>query len=656
MEERTAGIDLASEEHRLVVVEASGRRLEERRYSHSEEGITALVRRLLALAVCRVAIERPNGLVVDRLLDAGISVVAVHPNQLAASRDRYRSGGGKSDGFDAYVLAELARTDMHRFRLLTPDGDETRALRALTRAREDLVEQRVALANQLRAQLEAFLPGAARLFADVDSPICLAFLERYPSPADAHSLGAKRLAGFLARNSYPGRRNPSELLNRLREAPAGRAGELESEARRTVVLALVTTLKPLVEQIKLLTSQITGALNDHSDAQIFRSLFRDPKAVVTAAELLAEIGDRRDRHPASSSLEAIAGQAPIAVESGKKKVACFRWACNKNLRSAASVLADSSRKHNPLGQRHLPTRPRPRPRPPTHNPHPQPRLAPRHLAPLARRCPLRPHPPRQPPTPPHQPGLTQDVSCRLLLHSNRSVEFDRDADDAPPLRPRAVVDADVLVADELVQREPSHRRAMAQAAVGDHLVARSHPDLVEDAPKLIRRPERPVLAEKALVREVTRAGDVASPLGAVVERRGDGRYALAPVLLRRAEVQDPLRSLTHGVEDSVATDPGARVLVAGCVPYPRVLRPTRRHRMAAVDPGAPTSIEEQELRPPEHLHHPKRVRPELERVADENDRRFACDPKSPEPRREDLRRRELPIRVVPEKLLPERPS
>ena len=50
---------------------------------------------------------------------------------------------------------------------------------------------------------------------------------------------------------------------------------------------------------------------------------------------------------ASSSLEAIAGQAPVAVESGKKKVACFRWACNKTLRSAVSVLADSSRKHNP---------------------------------------------------------------------------------------------------------------------------------------------------------------------------------------------------------------------------------------------------------------------------------------------------------------------
>lgn len=345
--ERTAGIDLASEEHRLVVVEESGHRLEERRYSHSENGIAALVRRLSELDVSRVAIERPNGLVVDRLLDAGISVVAVHPNQLAASRDRYRCGGGKSDGFDAYVLAELARTDMHRFNLLAPDSDETKAVRTLTRAREDMVEQRVALANQLRAQLDAFWPGATRIFADIDSPIGLAFLERYPSPQDARGLGGKRLAGFLARNAYSGRRNPAELLARLREAPHSRAGELESEARRAVVLALVTTLKPLVEQIRLLTSQIRGLLDDHPDGHIFQSLFRDPKSVVTAAELLAEIGDRRERHPTSSSLEAIAGQAPVAVESGKKKVACFRWSCNKTLRSAVSVLADSSRHHNP---------------------------------------------------------------------------------------------------------------------------------------------------------------------------------------------------------------------------------------------------------------------------------------------------------------------
>ncbi|HEU4599938.1 MAG TPA: IS110 family transposase [Solirubrobacterales bacterium] len=346
MQEPTAGLDLASEEHRLVVVDQGGSRVDERRVAHSEDGIDTLVRRLHELRVARVAIEQPNGLVVDRLLAAGIAVVPVHPNQLAAARDRYRAGGGKSDGFDAYVLAELARTDMHRFRLLEPDSDDTKALKALTRAREDLVDQRIAFANQLRAQLDAFWPGARAIFFDVDSPIALAFLERYPSPTDARGLGAKRLAGFLARNSYSGRRTPEQLLERLRTAPEGRTGEAESEARRQVVLALVAALKPLVEQIKLLTSQIAGAVRAHQDGRIFLSLFRDPKSVVTAAELLAEIGDSRARHRSSASLEAIAGQSPVAVQSGKKTVACFRWAC-KNLRDAVSVLADSSRHHNP---------------------------------------------------------------------------------------------------------------------------------------------------------------------------------------------------------------------------------------------------------------------------------------------------------------------
>lgn len=347
MRQCTAGLDLASEEHRLLVVDEDGSRLEERRVAHSEDGLRALVRRLRELEVTRVAIEQPNGLVVDRLLDAGIPVVAVHPNQLAAARDRYRAGGGKSDGFDAYVLAELARTDIHRLRLLEPDTDETKALRTLTRTREDLVEQNVRLTNQLRAQLDAFWPGAKRIFADVDSPIGLAFLERYPGPADARSLGAKRLAGFLARHGYSGRRSPEQLPERLRTAPEGRTGDAEQEARRAVVLALVAALKPIVEQIQLLTSQIAGAVDTHQDDKIFLSLFRDPKSVITAAELLAEIEDRRERHPSSASLEAIAGQTPVAVQSDKKKIACFRRACNKNLRAAVSVLADTSRHHNP---------------------------------------------------------------------------------------------------------------------------------------------------------------------------------------------------------------------------------------------------------------------------------------------------------------------
>jgi transposase len=347
VEERFAGIDWASEEHAVSVHDAGGRIVEGRRYRHDERGIRALCARLIELAVALVAVERPDGLLIERLLDAGLPVVAIHPNQVAAMRPRFTAAGGKSDSFDAFVLAELARTDSHRFRVLVPDSDATKALRALSRAREDLVEHRVALANELRAQLQCFWPGAAHVFADLDSPIALAFLRRYPSPADAVGLGEQRMARFLARHHYCGRKPPRELLGRLRGAAEGRAGALETEARRQIVLALVAALEPLVARIGELTSEIRGALAEHTDGPTFRSLFRDPRSAVAAATMLAEIGDCRDRYPTNATLAADGGQAPVAVESGRSKRARFRWACDHRLRAAIGTLADSSRHHNP---------------------------------------------------------------------------------------------------------------------------------------------------------------------------------------------------------------------------------------------------------------------------------------------------------------------
>ena len=72
--------------------------------------------------------------------------------------------------------------------------------------------------------------------------------------------------------------------------------------------------------------------------------------MITAAELLAEIGDCRGRYPTRDALAGDAGQAAVAIESGKRKAACFRWGCNKRLRQAFHTLADSSRHHNPWAQ------------------------------------------------------------------------------------------------------------------------------------------------------------------------------------------------------------------------------------------------------------------------------------------------------------------
>jgi transposase len=342
-----AGIDWATEKHDVLIEDPAGKELLGATFAHDEDGVSALCAALECFDVEVVAIERPDGLLVDRLLDAGVAVLALHPNQVKAARDRFRASGGKSDRFDRFVLCELARTDRHRFRILEPDSDQTKALRALTRAREDLVASKVALTNQLRAELQRFWPAPIGLFNDLDSRISLAFLARYPSANDAQLLGEKRLAGFLKTQNYNNRKTPAELLGRLRSAAAGRAGEAETASRRQVVLALVAALEVIVSQIAELDRQIADRLDAHPDGAVFRSFFRSRSSVICAATLLVEIGDSRARYPHRDAIAADGGQAPVAVESGKRKNARFRWACNKRLRNALGILAQATRLWHP---------------------------------------------------------------------------------------------------------------------------------------------------------------------------------------------------------------------------------------------------------------------------------------------------------------------
>jgi transposase len=345
-----AGVDWASEKHDLMVEDAAGEQLVGGTFAHDEAGIRGLCAALVRHQVELVAIERPDGLLVDRILDAGIRIVALHPNQVAASRDRFRASGGKSDRFDCFVLCELARTDAHRFRVLEPDSDQTKALRALTRAREDLVHARVSLAHQLRAELDRFWPGPTRLFSKLDTPVCLAFLERYPSPEDAQALGEKRLHAFLKAHRSPKAKHAAEMLAQLRDAPAGRSGPVETARRRSIVLGLVRALSVMVTETSRLESEIADAMDSHPDAPVFRSFFASPTAVLCAATMLSEIGDSRARYPHRDVLAARAGQAPVAAESGKRKAARFRWACNHRLRNAVQTLAHTIIRWNPWAQ------------------------------------------------------------------------------------------------------------------------------------------------------------------------------------------------------------------------------------------------------------------------------------------------------------------
>lgn len=339
----TCGIDWARDDHAVVIVDSGGRAIYREVIEHSAKGLADLIVALDRAGATEVAIERPDGPVVDALLDAGLTVVVINPNQIKNLRSRYGSAGNKDDRFDAFVLADTLRTDRARLRPLTPNSPQTAALRALVRTRRDLVIHRVAAANQLREHLKRVYPGPIGLFEDLDSPISLRFLTRFDCQERADWLTPKRLSAWLATVGYRGRTDPAVLHARLTAVPRG-ATHTEGSAYVGITRALVATLSTLGDQIQLLAIQIADQLATHADGHIFTSLPRS--GTIRAARLLAEIGDCRGKFPTPDALACLAGVTPSTRQSGKLRSVSFRWACDKQLRDAICDFASDSRRAN----------------------------------------------------------------------------------------------------------------------------------------------------------------------------------------------------------------------------------------------------------------------------------------------------------------------
>jgi transposase len=341
-----AGVDWATRTHAVCVVDHTGAIRARFEVPNTGKSFTGLCKRLGKLGVAGVAIERPDGPLVEAMLDQGLRVVVVTPRQVKALRSRYGASGAKSDPADAYLLADVLRTDGHRLAPLTHDSDPTKVLRALSRTRKDLQDARVALCNQLTSQLERCFPGAIGLFRELHSSTAIAFLRRYPTSHAAARLTKATLAAFLRRIHYPGRTPVATLLGCIQTAPAAGISPGEAAGRAVCVLALLDAIEVAARQERELQAEIVERLETHADAAIFTSL---PKAGhgVRAAALLGELGDVRARFPDNDCLAALGGAAPVTITSGKRRVVKFRWACDKKLRNAIIDFADDSRHASP---------------------------------------------------------------------------------------------------------------------------------------------------------------------------------------------------------------------------------------------------------------------------------------------------------------------
>jgi transposase len=341
-----AGVDWATRTHAVCVVDPHGAIHARFEVPNTGKSYAGLCKRLVRLGVAGVAIERPDGPLVEAMLEAGLRVVVVTPRQVKALRSRYRASGAKSDAADALLLADVLRTDGQRLAPLTPDSDSTKVLRTLTRTRKDLQEARVALVNQLTSQLERCFPGAIGLFAELHTPVAVAFLRRYPTSHAAATLTQARLAAFLRRLHYPGRTPVATLLDRIRTAPGAGISPAEAAGRAVCVHALLEAIQACARQERELEAEIIERLELHADQHVFTSLPRAGRGV-RAAALLAELGDVRARFPDNDCLAALGGAAPVTVTSGKRRAVKFRWACDKKLRAALIDFADDSRHASP---------------------------------------------------------------------------------------------------------------------------------------------------------------------------------------------------------------------------------------------------------------------------------------------------------------------
>ena len=241
-------------------------------------GAHSLCKTLVTLGVERVAIERPDGLLIERLLDAGLTVLAIHPNQVAAARRGSVPLAGNPTGSTRSCCASSPaptsplpgtgarqRSDQGAAgthpRPRRPGRAARRAVQPAPRRARTLLARRRANLQRSRQPDQPGVPRALPLARSTRTG-----LARRPSP------------GFSPATTTADARTPASCSPSSARAPAGRAGEIEADARRGLVLALVGALKPIVEQIRLLTAEIAHAVRAHPDGEIFLSFFKAPTA------------------------------------------------------------------------------------------------------------------------------------------------------------------------------------------------------------------------------------------------------------------------------------------------------------------------------------------------------------------------------------------
>lgn len=338
------GIDWGRYKHDAVFVNEAGAEIAEVTFQHEPEGYRRLIRVFDDLGTAPsqgiVGLETAHNLLVDFLWDRGFEqVYVVAPRVVKSSRNRYRQSGARTDLSDAYVVADMLRTDRGRLQPWFPDSALTRQIRAKISLCMHLTREVTRMTNRLREVLWRYYPSATRVFRNLTSNINLAFLQAYPTPQAAAELNLQGFQAFAGEHRYRRRRQLARAYERLQEPqPDPHPNTVAAYAEEAPLLARL--LSSLVQAKKQVLKETTELFDQHPDAALFRSL--PGTGELLAPALLAKFGDDRRRFPDPSSLQALAGTCPVTKSSGKWKSVRFRTACDREFRHIAQQWARCS--------------------------------------------------------------------------------------------------------------------------------------------------------------------------------------------------------------------------------------------------------------------------------------------------------------------------
>ena len=333
------GVDWAEAEHAACLLDAAGAVMRRLTIPQRRAGLARLLAAIAAVepepAAVLVAIERPDGLLVEGLLTAGYGVYALNPKAVERYRERTRLSGGKTDPADAELLARILVTDRDRHQPLRPSSVAVEELRVLARQDETASRDETRLRNRLRQDLLAAFPAALDAFPDLAALSALRFLERWPTATEADALSEAELAAFLRAQGHSRAKAAAARVHAALHADVLAAPAHLADARAGAIRLAARQLLLLREQRAAWEKRLREVLDGdaaHPDGEILLGL--PGLDARLAARVLGEIGDRRERFPTPAALQSYAGTAPVTKVSGRSRVVVARRACNRFLRQA----------------------------------------------------------------------------------------------------------------------------------------------------------------------------------------------------------------------------------------------------------------------------------------------------------------------------------